>query len=188
MHTPIGSVSKDIGKSKSKPSLPPTSDRPSLARQRLVPRAVGPPGRRPKAAPLRLGPPQAAQGGHLPLEPQQAGPSRVDVVKRSLRKRGFSKAVSSRIARPNRSFTLAGYQSKWKIFVAWCGERQTDPLTASAPSVADFLVEKFESGLAPSTLAGYITAIAKTLVPSTGVDLGENADLSALLHNFETFV
>ena len=51
--------------------------------------------------------------------------------------------------------------------------------------MADFLLEKFNAGLAPSTLAGYRTAIAKTLAPESGVDLGEDADLSALLHNFQ---
>ena len=44
--------------------------------------------------------------------------------------------------------------------------------------------EKFQSGLACSTMAGYRTAIAKTLVYLTGIDLGDG-DLSSLLHSFE---
>ena len=46
-------------------------------------------------------------------------------------------------------------------------------------------MEKFHAGRAPSTLAGYRTAIAKTLIHLTGVDLGSDKDLSALLHSFE---
>ena len=51
--------------------------------------------------------------------------------------------------------------------------------------MADFLLEKFQAGSAPSTLAGYRTAISKTLLPHTGVNLGDDQDLSALLNNFK---
>ena len=65
--------------------------------------------------------------------------------------------------------------------------------------VADFLLKKFKKGLAPSTIAGYRTAIARTLRHFTGcllytsdaaddmqcVDLGDSPQLSALLRNFE---
>ena len=51
--------------------------------------------------------------------------------------------------------------------------------------ISEFLLEKFNEGRAPSTLAGYRTAIAKTLKPRTGIDLGEDKSLSDLLHNFE---
>ena len=51
--------------------------------------------------------------------------------------------------------------------------------------VADFLLEKFQQGLSPSTIAGYRTAIARTLGHFTGIDLGDSPQLSALLRNFE---
>ena len=51
--------------------------------------------------------------------------------------------------------------------------------------MAEFLLEKHNAGLAFSTLAGYRTAIAKTLFPRTGVDLGSDTDLSSLLRNFQ---
>jgi hypothetical protein len=93
--------------------------------------------------------------------------------------------VSDRISKPNRESTLAVYQSKWKVFCDWCNGGKRDPLASTAPIVADFLLEKFDSGLSTSTIAGYRTAIAKTLLPVTSIDLGQDADLTALLHNFE---
>ena len=50
------------------------------------------------------------------------------------------------------------------------------------------MLEKFRSGLKPSTLDGYRSAIAGTLIHLTGVDLGQDRDLSALLQNFRAEV
>ena len=111
--------------------------------------------------------------------------SRVLVVQGSLRDRGFSEEVSAHIAGPSRPSSLEVYQSKWAIFCAWCDGRKVDPLQATAPLIAEFLSEKFKTGLAFSTLAGYRTAIAKTLVHHTGIDFGGDKNLSSLLHSFE---
>ena len=73
----------------------------------------------------------------------------------------------------------------WAVFCSWCSDRSLDPLQATAPVIADFLLEKFKQGRAPSTLAGYRTAIAKTLKFHLGVDFGEDEALSALLRNFQ---
>ena len=109
----------------------------------------------------------------------------MDVVQRSFRAKGFSEEVSSRLARPNRRSSLAVYESKWVVFSAWCERRQTDPFTANAPLIAEFLMLKFSEGRVPSTLAGYRTAIAKTLLPRQGVDYGTDHALTLLLKNFE---
>jgi len=110
---------------------------------------------------------------------------RVALVEQRLRDQGFSQSVSSRIAQSNRRSSLAVYESKWRIFDGWCRERQVDPITASVARIADFLADKFQEGKAYSTLAGYRTAIAKTLSHFRAEDLGQNAQLSALLRNFE---
>ena len=156
-----------------------------LARQGVVPRAPGSPDQTPIEPSRPLGPAETAPLGQIPPEPQQAGPSRVVSVQQSLKKKGFSSAVSSRMARPNRASTLGVYQSKWNVFSNWCNKQKVDPLTASAPVVADFLLAKFNEGLASSTLAGYRTAIACTLALSSCIDLGKDSSLTALLHNFE---
>ena len=51
--------------------------------------------------------------------------------------------------------------------------------------IADFLLEKHNQGRAPITIAGYRTAIAKTIKIKKGIDLGQDPHLSALLRNFE---
>ena len=138
-----------------------------------------------QGTPKRTSLTEATQVVSVPQVSGESQTSRMLVVQRSLRERGFSEEVSSRIACPNRSSTLAVYQSKWAIFCAWCCSRKIDPLQATSPVIADFLTEKFQSGLAPSTVCGYRTAIAKTLIHLTGRDLGSDRDLSSLLHSFE---
>jgi hypothetical protein len=64
--------------------------------------------------------------------------------------------------------------------------RKVDPISASVAELVTFLTEKFQSGCAPSTLTDYRTANAKTLLYISGVDLGEDRLLSALLRNFYT--
>ncbi len=157
----------------------------SLAGQALVSGPPRSPDRCAQVAAPQAQPVEAAPVEPVPQVPRAAQPSRLAAVEQSLREKGFSAEVSSRISQPSRQSTLAVYQSKWAVFSAWCGDRETDPLQASSRVVADFLLEKFEKGLAPSTLEGYRTAIAKTLVHLSGVDLGSDKDLSSLLNNFK---
>ena len=156
----------------------------SLARQELVSGPIGTPGGSSSSVTTQTEPAQAAKDIHISQSASEPEPSRLLVVERSLRKKGFSQEVSSRIARPNRLSSLAVYQSKWAVFAAWCHSRQVDPLKASVPLISEFLTAKFNEGRASSTLDGYRTAIAKTIVHYTGVDLGQDRDLSALLHSF----
>ena len=111
--------------------------------------------------------------------------SRVAVIEQQLRNQGFSEFVSSRIAQPIRSSSLAIYESKWRAFCGWCDKRKADPFQASVIQIADFLSDKFQEGKALSTLAGYRTAITKTLAHFRSDNLSENPQLSALLKGFE---
>ena len=156
-----------------------------LPTQRLVSGATGSVSGSSKVLAGPVGSPEATQDSGLPSETRVSGPSRLAIVERSLGKKGFSQEVSLRIARPNRESSLGVYQSKWDVFSAWCRVRKTDPLEASAALIADFLLEKHNQGRAPTTLAGYRTAIAKTIKSHRNVDFGANADLSALLRNFQ---
>ena len=156
----------------------------TLARQELVSNSFGLANRPPEVSATQVGPVETAEEFSVPQTARQSPTARVSVVQRSLRQKGFSAEVSSRISKPNRGSSLAVYQSKWVTFTAWCIRRKADPLKASVPLISEFLLEKYKAGRAPSTLDGYRTAIAKTLVHYTGIDLGANRDLSALLHNF----
>ena len=102
-----------------------------------------------------------------------------------MRSQGFSASATSRISAPQAKSTLAVYEGKWKVFVDWCSSHSIDPLQASAPQVADFLLFLFEDkGLLPGTIEGYRTAVAGALRPASGVDLGKDQSLSALIHSF----
>ncbi len=155
-----------------------------LAGQTVVPGPPGSPDRHPEVVTPQVELAETASVGSIPPVPGLAEPSRLVTVQQSLRQKGFSAAVSLRISQSNRDSTLAVYQSKWAIFSTWCGVRKVDPLEASAELVADFLLEKFDKGSAPSTLDGYRSAISRTVIHQSGVDLGADKDLSALLSNF----
>lgn len=163
----------------------PLAHRPSLAGQGPVPGIAGAPRGLPEETPRHMGPAETAQVRCVSLAALQASTSRTACVGRSLRKIGLSRAVSSWITRPNRASTPAVYEAKWRIFSAWCARRKINPLQASAPDVSDFLPAKFDQGLAHSTLTGYRMVIAKTIRPSSGVNLGEDPAHTALLHYFE---
>ena len=86
--------------------------------------------------------------------------------------RGFSVDVASRVSRLQRESTLAIYESKWRIFTAWCNIQNNNPLSASEIVVSDFLLHLHtEKHLAISTIAGYQMAIASTLPATFGAEV-----------------
>ena len=120
----------------------------------------------------RSGPP-LADGATQDLDAPQPGNvqlPRLDVVRDSLTARGFSQAAADRIAVPQRSSTRSIYDGKWAEFCSWCSRKKTDPVKATIPIVADFLVHLFERRppLAVSTIRGYRSAISSTWYPSHG--------------------
>ena len=89
------------------------------------------------------------------------------------------------MSKSQKQSSLNVYEGKWKLFCNWCKERSSDPLQATAPVVADFLIYLHENkGLALSTIEGYRTAISHTLKATKEIDLGKDANLSSLLANF----
>jgi hypothetical protein len=88
----------------------------------------------------------------------------VEIIGGALRDRGFSDVVARRISQPQKQSTLAIYESKWQKFALWCGQRQIDPLLATVPQVAEFLLSlSVDDQLKPSTIDGYRSAIAITV-------------------------
>jgi len=77
------------------------------------------------------------------------------------------------------------YQGKWQVFVKFCRDRELDPLLATAPLIADFLLDIFNKGRTPSTIIVYRTAIAGALKLTQGVDYGSDPQLSSLIRNFQ---
>ena len=88
------------------------------------------------------------------------------------------------ITKSVRGSTNAIYNSKWGIFEAWCCKRKIDPVKVSIHRIADFLTEKREGGLSATTIEGYRSAISNTLKHTSGLDLGLDSYISALLRSF----
>jgi len=80
---------------------------------------------------------------------------------------------------------LECYQGKWQVFAKYCKDRKLDPLLATAPTIADFLLDVFNKGRATSTIVVYRTAIAGALKLTQGIDYGSDPQLSSLIRNFQ---
>ena len=121
-----------------------------------------------------------ASGVDTTFQPGQSSPTRVSAIRAALTRAGFSEAVASRAAQPQRESTLAVYESKWRSFVSWCHTRAVDPIAASAAEVADFLLQlSTERKLQLSTIEGYRMAIASVLRSSCGTEVGRSDTLRA---------
>ena len=127
---------------------------------------------------------QAAKSRNLPYKSRKAPTTRLDIVREAVRTKGFSEEVAKCIAEPVRGSTSAVYDSKWSIFSAWCQSRKINPSKASVQDVTEFLLEKKKGGLATRTLESYRSAINSTLKHTTGQDLANNMEISALIKNF----
>ena len=85
-----------------------------------------------------------------------------------------------------RESTLVIYESKWRIFTAWCNIQHINPFSATESVVSDFLLHLHtEKHMAISTIAGYQIANASTLRATSGAEVGRNPALKSLLRNIE---
>ena len=130
--------------------------------------------------------PPHATGGPPSVDPPQSGDvqlSRLDVVRDSLTQRGFSEAAAQRIAIPQRGSTRTVYDGKWAEFCRWCSGQQKDPIRATVPVVADFLIHLFDRTppLAVSTIRGYRSVIASTI--PDGFRITESKEISNLFRS-----
>ena len=127
--------------------------------------------------------------GHGDEVPQTGG-DEVDCmasVRKSFVDRIFSANVADTAARARRESTRRVYGSRLKHYQRWCVDRGVDPVKAPLTEVAEFLenlrtVRHKGNPLAPSTFAGYRSAIAAIHQGfSDGSTVSSNTDLSTLL-------
>jgi len=120
----------------------------------------------------------------------QTGGDEVDCmasVRKSFIDRGFSANVADTAARARRESTRRVYGSRLKHYQRWCVDRGVDPAKAPLTEVAEFLenlrtIRHKGNPLAPSTFAGYRSAIAAIHQGfSDGSTVSSNSDLSTLL-------
>lgn len=160
------------------------SDRPSLAQTTMVSSDAGTANRSSSPASKHQETVETDAVSHFPSQPRHFPTPRVEIIKQQSRARGFSEKVSLRLAKPQKDSTIAVYEGKWRIFCDWCESRNRNPLHTDVVVLGDFLVWLREvKDLATSTIEGYRTAIASTLLGTSGVDLGKDLDLSRLLAN-----
>ena len=61
----------------------------------------------------------------------ESQPSRLEVIKKFHKKRGFSEEVAQRLAISQRQSSAGVYESKWKVFGEWCHVKQINPVKAT---------------------------------------------------------
>ena len=97
---------------------------------------------------------------------------------------GFSEAVAARIEASERGSTRSLYEAKWTIFTKWCLSNQVAFRAPPLKAIADCLLHLFQDRkLQPSTLDGYISAIAGKLGNST-INASKDENLTCLLDSF----
>ena len=161
------------------------SDCPTVAQSRLVPSATESGQGSSAGAPNLVQDVEATQVECLSPRPLILQTSRLASGEKALSSKDFSKDARRRILAPQAKSTLTVYEGKWKILHTWCRSKGLDPIQASTPNIADFLLYLFkQKGLSPITIEGYRTAIAGAIKYATGIDLGTDPALSALIHSF----
>ena len=80
-----------------------------------------------------------------------------------------------------RKGTRKAYHHPWQEWSSWCDERLEDPVQAPVELVANFLTEKFNTGLEYSTLNVYRSAISAYHEPIQGQSIGQHVILTKLL-------
>lgn len=62
----------------------------------------------------------------------------------------------------------------WKLFISWCKQLHLDPVNCPVGSVLKFLQEYLSTGLTPSIIKVYVTAISASHIPLKGVSVGRH--------------
>ena len=63
---------------------------------------------------------------------------------KSLSNQGISKGAAELISKARRAGSLSNYESAWKKWSSWCGERQIDPFRGHVNKLLDYLTYLFE--------------------------------------------
>ena len=164
---------------------PPSS--PVLAQPAVVPSADQH-ADRPSASDHTQGqPPEELGHGDVLPQTGQNETGCMAAVRKSFVDRGFSQGVAETAARARRESTCRLYDSRLLHYRRWCVERGVGPAEAPVAEVAEFLnglrtVKHKGKPLAPSTIAGYKSAIAAIHrgFPD-GTTVSSNTDLSTLI-------
>ena len=102
-------------------------------------------------------------------------------LRTSLQAELISEKAAILISSARREGTNAHYESAWRKYASWCGQRNVDPTRCVLKWVLDFLAELFDSGLEFNTIAGYRAAISAYHEHCEGFKVGEHPRVSNLM-------
>ena len=112
-------------------------------------------------------------------------PSRLGIIKQSIRNKKFSREVADHVSKARRASTIQVYDSRWKIFTSWASKRKINPSKATPDIIADFLIYLIkDKNCQVSTIKGYRSMISNTLKFSSNLDIGNDPVLSELIKSF----
>ena len=74
-----------------------------------------------------------------PSKPPNSRPSRLEVIKQSIRAKKFSQNVTDFVSRSRKTSTQKVYDAKWTIFSNWCHTKKVNPISAPYYSYSRFL-------------------------------------------------
>ncbi len=111
-------------------------------------------------------------------------PGGVDCLRRHYESEGFSKDLIEVMLSSCRQSTHRQYESAWKHWSSWCGERSLNPISAPLKEVLEFLVFCEQKGLSYRTLGVYRSAIALYHEPVDDISLGKSLHISRLMKGF----
>ena len=155
------------------------SDSSTMAHESVVLDAATSPDRFPEESTSSAGP--ANTVSDTTSGSDQPAPDGVEAQRSTLRTEGFSEEVISTMLQARASSTLAGYNSKWNIFVRWCHSRKLDPHHSSVTNICSFLQEKLQGGLQWQTLKGYVAAISACHKAFSACSLGKDTRIAQFL-------
>ena len=102
-----------------------------------------------------------------------------------MRSLGYSSSVLQQLLHSRLPSSNRTYESRWRLFEAFCRDRSADAFVASPALVADFLVWLAHTRSASySTIAGYCSAIGLVLRLATGYSPGTCPVLAQLMQSF----
>ena len=120
----------------------------------------------------------------VPRRRSRPEPSRMETVKRLLRKSGLSRRASRQLSLYVRESTACLYPSQWLSFCGWCRGRSITPIDATIHVIVDFLIHlREDKGFSLSALKGYHSTI-NSVFTLKGLDLANSKELSMLFRSF----
>ncbi|XP_068201627.1 uncharacterized protein [Palaemon carinicauda] len=118
-------------------------------------------------------------------KPSGAEASRVEVIKRLLRKEGFSDKTADRMSGYLRRSSCVVYQAKWTTFVKWCATQNLQPLDLAVHNIPDFLVHlRDDLGVSIPAIKGVRAALGQVF-QLKGINLGTSRHISMHIRSFE---